>query len=171
MRSETAAASRSLADAWCWSSLGAECLRETRRILNSREDAEEAAQEALIRAWRQRVSCERPEAPGAWVAQIARHEALRLLVRERARRQTHGIVQRLAHPVNHAESDAIIERLDLQTALEDLSVEDRALIALRYQVGVSQAQLADALSVPHSSVRVRLHRIRKRLERRVGRVV
>ena len=41
-------------DSWDWVGLRASCLRETRRVLASEHDAEEAAQDALLRAWRGR---------------------------------------------------------------------------------------------------------------------
>ena len=41
-------------DSWDWNALSTSCLREARRLLDSEQDAEEAAQEALLRAWRGR---------------------------------------------------------------------------------------------------------------------
>src|SRR5919202_663348 len=54
------------------------CLRETRRVLGHGSAAEDATQEALIRAWRQRGACRDPHRPGPWISVIARREALRL---------------------------------------------------------------------------------------------
>src|SRR4051794_12269275 len=63
---------------WDWGELRQRCLRETRRVLGQGGAAEDATQEALIRAWRQRDSCQDPRRPGPWISTIARREALRL---------------------------------------------------------------------------------------------
>jgi hypothetical protein len=39
-------------DSWDWDALRISCLREARRLLTCEEDAEEAAQYALLLAWR-----------------------------------------------------------------------------------------------------------------------
>src|SRR5687768_901421 len=68
---------------WDWSDLRLRCLTETRRVLGHGGAAEDATQEALIRAWRQRDSCQDPRRPGPWISTIARREALRLASRHR----------------------------------------------------------------------------------------
>src|SRR2546430_15511368 len=75
---------------WQWDSARERCLREARRILGNRDDAEEAVQEALIRAWRKRAACRTPAAPLPWLLQITRNEAMRLPAR-RSRRQASEI--------------------------------------------------------------------------------
>src|SRR5215217_1253454 len=51
-------------DSWDWNSLSDSCLREARRLLRSEQDAQEAAQDALLRAWRGR-SCQGRRLPGS----------------------------------------------------------------------------------------------------------
>ena len=75
---------------WRWDELRSRCLRETGQILRRREDAEEAAQDALLRAWRQRHQCQALGDPEPWVAQIARNEALRTLDKRRRREDRSG---------------------------------------------------------------------------------
>ncbi len=69
---------------WNWDLVRAQCLRETERILGRSGTAEDAAQEAAVRAWRRRDSCLTPERPQPWVATIARNEALRIADRQHA---------------------------------------------------------------------------------------
>ena len=64
-------------DSWDWTELSASCLREARRLLGSEQDAQEAAQEALLRAWRRRDRQQQDGGEVWWVRQIARNEALR----------------------------------------------------------------------------------------------
>src|SRR5436190_3777383 len=66
---------------WDWTSVHQLALRETRRVLGAGPDAEDAAQDAAIRAWRRRATCH--DAPGAWIRTIARNEALRIARRRR----------------------------------------------------------------------------------------
>src|SRR3954453_18187781 len=66
---------------WDWGDLRQRCLRETRRVLGQGGAAEDATQEALIRAWGQRDSWQDPRRPGPWISTIAPREALRLAAR------------------------------------------------------------------------------------------
>src|SRR5437588_1520160 len=73
---------------WHWAAARQRCLREARRILGNRDDAEEAVQEAMARAWRRRAACRTPAAPLPWLLQITRNESMRLAARRRQRELT-----------------------------------------------------------------------------------
>jgi RNA polymerase sigma-70 factor, ECF subfamily len=131
-------------------------------VLRDPEAADEAAQEAMTRAWRQRAKCHNPSAPGAWVAQIARNEALRLWERERRRRAHSGEVEE--EPVSGEPlEDELIRRVSVRQALETLTDEERRLVSLRYESDLAHPAIAKELGLPEGTVKVRLHRIRKRL--------
>src|SRR4051794_7922263 len=66
---------------WDWKHVHRLALREARAVLGQGPDAEDAAQEAAIRAWRRRATCR--EAPAGWIRAIARNEALRVAGRHR----------------------------------------------------------------------------------------
>ena len=71
---------------WDWASVRALCLREARRVLGPATTADDAAQEAAIRAWRQRAHCRTPRRPNPWIAAIAVLGMLALLaIYERSR--------------------------------------------------------------------------------------
>jgi RNA polymerase sigma-70 factor, ECF subfamily len=61
------------------------------------------------------------------------------------------------------ERERILNRIDVRQALRSLSPTERQLIALRYQQGYSHPQIAARLDIPEATVRVRLHRVQKRL--------
>jgi RNA polymerase sigma-70 factor (ECF subfamily) len=150
--------------AWDWDGARSRCLREARRLLRDREDAEEAVQEALARAWRRRSSCASPDAPLGWMLQITRNEALRLMER-RARRSAREFVTATDHErVEEAPFEALISAVATDQALAILRPEERILIHLRYQHDLSQAEVARTMDLPEGTVKVRLHRIRKRLK-------
>jgi RNA polymerase sigma-70 factor, ECF subfamily len=152
-----------LGQGWEWTGLRHRCLQEARRVLPG-VDAEEAVQEALVRAWRRQDACRTPEAPLPWILQITRNEARRLLERR---------AQRLAlAPIEPASSEPEVEddalkgtttRITIEQALARLRDADRRLLRLRYSDDLTQAEVARRLGVPVGTVKVRLHRARGRL--------
>jgi RNA polymerase sigma-70 factor (ECF subfamily) len=135
------------------------------RVLGDPYTADEAAQEAMTRAWRQRHRCRTPAAPGAWVAQIARNEALR--VRAGETKQTEVATRAAANHLGAGTpaEDALISKLCVQQVLSGLTLEERQLIDLRYKEDLAQPTIAAILGVPEGTVKVRLHRLRNRLRK------
>ena len=131
-------------------------------MLRDPEAADEATQEAMTRAWRQRGSCHSPGAPGPWVAQIARNEALRMWQREQRMQARSGQVEE--QPVaGEPLEDQLIRRVSVRQALATLTAEERQLVDLRYESDLAHPAIAEYLGLPEGTVKVRLHRIRKRL--------
>jgi RNA polymerase sigma-70 factor (ECF subfamily) len=126
-------------------------------------DAEDAAQEALLRAWLHRSACRERGAPLPWMAQIARNEALRTFERSRHRLETLAEDPVPASAGDEHQLDALGGRLDVHRALAELAPGDRNLLHLRYELDLTQPAIAELLSVPEGTVKVRLHRLRKRL--------
>jgi RNA polymerase sigma-70 factor (ECF subfamily) len=146
---------------WNWDDLRGRCRAEAMRVLRDPEAADDAAQEAMTRAWRQRGSCHSPSTPGPWVAQIARNEALRLWQREQ-RGRAHAEQVHQPAPGEPLE-DQLIRRVSVRQALDTLTAEERQLVTLRYESDLAHPAIAAALGMPEGTVKVRLHRIRKRL--------
>ena len=143
---------------WDWEAARRECVKVACRVA-APDDAEDAAQDALLRAWRMRASC-RSGDPAAWVRAIARHEALRAL----ARAPAHAGLDAAGEP---GECDAGVEsagrRIDLAAGLRRLDPLDRRLIVLRYALDLTQARVAEVVGMPEGTVKVRLHRARRAL--------
>jgi RNA polymerase sigma-70 factor (ECF subfamily) len=133
------------------------------RVLRDPEAADEAAQEAMTRAWRQRGSCQSPLSPGPWVAQIARHEALRLWQREERMRARSGELGEHEAASGESLEDQLIRRVSVMQALQTLTADERRLVNLRYESDLAHPAIAKVLGVPEGTVKVRLHRIRKQL--------
>jgi RNA polymerase sigma-70 factor (ECF subfamily) len=151
---------------WEWDAARQRCLREARRILGNRDDAEEAVQEAFVRAWRKRSACRTPGAPLPWLLQITRNEAMRLAVR-RSKRQASEIPEAEPEAVPGAALETPLDQaltsLATEQALSALGEDERKLLRLRYEEDLTQGQVAAALGVPEGTVKVRLHRVRARL--------
>jgi RNA polymerase sigma-70 factor, ECF subfamily len=152
---------------WDWHSARARCLREAMRVLRDPLAAEDAAQEAMLRAWRQRDSCQHQDEPMGWIVQIARNEALRRLGRDRRRAECE-LPSDDDRPLEMSASGPegrLEEVLDLRRALADVPPEERALLTLRYGADLAQPDIAEMLAIPEGTVKVRLFRARKRIRR------
>lgn len=149
--------------AWDWTALRAACSREARRLVFDPHDAEEAAQEAIIRAWRHRGACRRQDDPLPWVVHIARMEALRVLDKRKTRRAREIVADEAPALVEPPRVDEVVLRLDVGSALAGLKARDRALVHARYVDDLPQAEVARRLDMPEGTAKVRLHRVRNRL--------
>src|SRR6266852_1719058 len=141
-------------------------------ISGSAADAEDAAQEGFVKAYRAldrfRLGAElRP-----WLLRIVANEA-RNRVRSSGRR--HQLELRLAEgfrpgdaaPSPEAVAVAGDERRRLLTMVNALSEEDRLVIASRYFLELNGEETAAALGIPEGTVKSRLSRALARLRARV----
>ena len=151
-----------LSAGWDWDQLRADCRREAASVLRDRDEIEDAVQEALVRAWRQRHSCRSADQPRAWMRQIARNEALRLAGRRRQQLSLDASPE-LMPEGDGDRTDAVALRLSVQGAIGALTPQDRLIALLRYSEDLAQPRIANLLGMPEGTVKVRLHRIRHRL--------
>lgn len=149
---------------WDWAALRALCLREAQQVLGTCSEAEDAAQEAALRAWRRRGSCLNPRLPSGWVITIARREALRI-ARGRAELPVDDVAEQPQResPRDHESTTAVA----LAEAIGELSREDRLLVVGRYVLDLTHRELARRSGLAEGTVRVRLHRVRSRLRDRL----
>lgn len=133
------------------------------RILGAGAEAEDAGQEAMVMACRSfgTFDATRPFEP--WFARIAYTSSLKVLARRKrvGGELTEELAPGEASPEGQfagAEAAAWVA-----AALERLSPEDRVLVTLTYQDGLSNAEVADALDMPIGTVKTRLYRARERL--------
>ncbi len=156
-------------DSWDWAGLRASCLRETRRVLSSEHDAEEAAQDALLRAWRGRGRQRTAGAEAWWVRRIARNEALRRLSSQTLRKElyTEANAELFEGLPANQDVSALVEIIDLRSAIAELAPRDALLLRLRYEGDMTQGRLARVAGMPEGTVKIRLHRIRGRLRERL----
>jgi len=142
-----------------WGAIHRLCLTETRRILGPGARADDAAQEAIIRAWRHWDRRAHSDAVVAWVRTIARREAYRIA--SRAPRETlSGELEACSGDDGHA---GRIDAADLRSALRRIDTRDRQLLLARYWQELPHAETARRLGLTEATVRVRLHRLHNHL--------
>jgi RNA polymerase sigma-70 factor, ECF subfamily len=148
-------------DGWDWEGLRRAALVTSLQVLRSRPDAEDAAQEALLRAWRARRCCDDAGRPDPWVGRIARNEALRLAARISKRRALEAelLGDNAFGPIEVTEQDDS----KLADALSQLAPRDAELVKLRYVEDLQYSAIADRLRMPLGTVKIRLHRLHTRL--------
>jgi RNA polymerase sigma-70 factor (ECF subfamily) len=150
-------------DAYLDRALGLACY-----ILGDVHDAEEATQEAMTRAWKSRGSLREPAAFDAWIDRIVVNTC-----RERLRRKR--VIREVELPADGGEPEAedrfgaLVARDSVGRALGALTVDQRAVVVLRYWRDFSLDQIAERLGWPLGTVKSRLHyglaALRERLER------
>jgi RNA polymerase sigma factor (sigma-70 family) len=130
-------------------------------------DAEDAVQEAMVRALRAlRSSAPVPEAVGAWLHRIARNCALDLS----AARRRHPVSE-LAdhqHPIAEDAQETVARSLRMRRLVTDVGMlpeTQRSALVLRELEGRSYADIADELDVTVPAVKSLLVRARAGLKR------
>ena len=150
---------------WDWAELRSFCFSQALLVVGNRESADEAAQEAIMRAWRHRDSCRQPERPLAWLRQIAHNEAVRVATR---RPKEVLVDEPPAAPDRRTyDNDLLEDRLLFRAILGTLSEADQELTLLRYYEDLTCATLADHFGLSETAVKVRLHRIRQTIKQRM----
>jgi RNA polymerase sigma-70 factor (ECF subfamily) len=150
---------------WDWAELRRFCFTQALRVVGCPETADEAAQEAIVRAWRHRDSCRQPDRPLGWLRRIAHNEAVRLA----ERRPNEVLVDEpVADPGGRADDQESLENgLLFRGIVGTLSRADQELAWLRYYEDLSCAKLAEHFGLSEATVKVRLHRLRRRLKERL----
>lgn len=132
------------------------------RYASNPSEAEDIAQDALLRAWRRRSTLREADRRNQWLATIVRNEAFRQHARVRPDPISTIETQEGAED---AQVVATVERADLHAALQALNEKDRQLLELRYSEDLTQRAIARRLGIPEGTVKVRLHRARDKLRR------
>lgn len=132
-------------------------------ILGNRADAEEAVQEAFLRAWRFRTSL----APGSdvrpWLYRVVVNTCnskLRSEIPHRDRRSADTDLDQLVAGDRPAD---IEQSGDIVRALQSLPAHLRVVVVLRYYADLSEREIATAIGRRPGTVKSRLHEARRLL--------
>jgi RNA polymerase sigma-70 factor (ECF subfamily) len=129
----------------------------THRLLRNPSDAEDAAQEAILRAYRAITAGTTPTDMHAWLATIAKREAFRLHGRVRP---TSSLDEpSVSEPEQTPDPiEVTLDRLTADQLLRDVDLETRELLLRRFALGQASSEIGTAMHMPASTVRVKLHR-------------
>lgn len=131
-------------------------------ILGSRDAADDAAQEALVRAWRDLPRLREPHRFDAWIYRIlvrACHDQ-----RRRHRPTASLATDQLAAGTSPDMADAVARREIVAASLARLTPEQRTVLVLRYYLDLSLPGMSAALGIPIGTVKSRLHRALNAIE-------
>jgi RNA polymerase sigma-70 factor (ECF subfamily) len=137
-------------------------------ILGNRADAEEAVQEAFLRAWRFRDSLSSVPSMRPWLYRVvvnSCYSKLRQEIPHRDRRADDGPLEHVASPEVspslRAEQGEVAETV--LAALQRLPLSLRVPVVLRYYADLSERDIAQAIGRRQGTVKSRLHEARRRL--------
>jgi RNA polymerase sigma factor (sigma-70 family) len=126
-----------------------------RLILRSPDLAEDAVQEALVRAWQQLPSLRDPDRFDAWLYRLVLNACA-----DQGRQQRRWSLQVRPLSVNHSIADgtgSLADRDLLERAFARLKPEQRAVVVLHHHSGFSAAEIARILGIPEGTARSRIH--------------
>jgi len=123
-------------------------------------EAEDIAQEALLRAWRSRDSFDGRAKPKTWIFTIARNHWRDRLRRKRSRPEVRPMTETMelpeAGPTPHAAAARSELREAVRLAVAALPAEQREALALRESHGLKFRQIAAVLDIPPATAKSRV---------------
>ena len=125
-------------------------------ILRNRTDCEDAAQSAVLKAYRKLGSLKERRYFRTWLIRILKNECFDMLKRQRP------LVELSEQPEIGYEMN--VPDLDLNRAFDTLSPDERLAITLYYYEGCKTAEIALVCDVSESTIRSRLFRARAALK-------
>lgn len=147
------------------------CHRISLNLLGNNQDAEECVNDVWLAVWNH-IPPDRPTSLTAYLARITRNisiDRIRLNTAQKRNGSVHLLLDELAECIPDTAADHIPDQVVLDDALHrflrGLSPSDRTLMVRRYFHGDSTSTIAAVLGLRGSTVRVRLHRLRRELKK------
>jgi RNA polymerase sigma factor (sigma-70 family) len=141
------------------------------KVLGNRGLAEEATQQAFVKAWRAAETFDPGRELGPWLAAIARRVAIDVYRREAVR---------TAEPIDTApeadpaltsapeSAETVYDIWEVRRAVAELPAEEQEIVRLQHFEGLTHEQIAQQLNVPVGTVKSRSFRAHKRLAAGLG---
>jgi len=138
------------------------------KILNNREDAEEVAQDCFLKVFQALKTFEKKSKFSTWMYRIVYNAAI-----SKTRKKKLDVVPMDNYVINNYTEEEVASGMDeidpeaqkamIEKAMERLTDEDNLLITLFYKSENSIEEISNITGLSMSNVKVRLHRIRKKL--------
>lgn len=124
------------------------------RLLNSREDAEEVAQDSLLQVFHKLHSFEGRSSFRTWLHIIVLNSARKRLSKMETRRKAENALAENYETPNSQD----IPNDRIQLALQRLDSSQKEAIVLRFYSGMKMEEMAEALGIGPSAAKMRLYR-------------
>lgn len=138
------------------------------KVVGNREDAEELAQDVFVKVYRNLSSFKGDSSFSTWIYRIAYNTAI-----SETRRKKHEFLAIEESVINNVSEEEVADALGrsdnseqmnrLEAALAQLPPDERAIILLFYMKEKSIDEIAVITGLTASNIKVKLHRIRKKL--------
>lgn len=138
------------------------------RMCGNAYDADEAAQEAFVAAWRALPNFRGDAKFSTWLYRLTTNAAIDVMRREK-RHQTVGDGEMIEVADDADSPQETVERTEqqeaVQKALATLSEEYREVLLLRYMEELDYAEIAEVLQLPSGTVKSRINRAKAALKK------
>ena len=124
------------------------------RMCGNAADADEAAQEAFLAAWKGLPNFRGDSQFSTWLYQLTTHAAIDLMRREKRQIAAEDITEVSAPETQEAVRNAILQ----------LTPEYRQIVVLRFLEDLSYEEIGAALKLPSGTVKSRLNRAKAQLK-------
>lgn len=130
------------------------------RMLGSPTDAEDAAQDAFVQAWRSLRSFAGRSSFGTWMYRITTNRCLNMIAALRPTEQLENVHVAGSRHDPAARVQECEQMTALTAAIGALPSEQRAALVLREFEGLTYDEIAEVLQVSLAAVKGRIHRAR-----------
>jgi len=138
------------------------------RIVRNREDAEEIAQDVFVKAYQALATFKKESKFSTWLYRIVYNAAISKTRKKNIK--TADLNYDLVENYSEDDINEDLNRLDsdeqkkiINIVLKKLEPEDQMLVTLYYYEECSTEEISDAVNLSQSNVKVKLHRIRKKM--------
>ena len=132
--------------------------RIARSYLNDDQEAEDAVQDALIKAWEKRKTLRNIHQFQPWISRILSNRCKDIL-RKRKRWSFFPLEEDTVQVEMQETENAVLE------AMKKLKPELRIIMTLHYVDGYSIQEMTEALGIPEGTVKTRMRSARKQLSK------
>jgi RNA polymerase sigma factor (sigma-70 family) len=141
------------------------------RVLGRRELAEEATQQAFLRAWQAADRIDVTRDPASWLATIAKHAAIDVY-RHESRRGADPLSQVSAADAAVVTLPPELDTLDavwhVRQAIDQLPSDEATIVRMQHLEGLTHSEIAAELGIAVGTVKSRSHRAHRKLASLLG---
>ena len=135
------------------------------KTVGNREDAEELTQDVFLKVYGKLHTFQGNSSFSTWLYRIAYNESISATRKHKPSFTPIDSIQFGEMPEEENNKELTLQRLE--QALSELNAEERAVILLFYTEEKSIREIAEITKTSESNTKTKLHRIRKKLEKRI----